>query len=112
MKYWLDRWPELQISLERPPQPNMSTVQGSNTRGAEPLGQGDQIEKEIPRIVQRHQDADHVLRNIQQEVNVGHNNISNVVEQILVQNGINVGLHRPNFVSPLSEYVRQTELPR
>src|SRR4051812_34262749 len=95
-----------------PPQPNLSTAQGSNTRGAEPLGQGDQIEQEIPRIVQRHQDADHVLRNIQQDVNVGHNNISNVVEQILVQNGINVGLHRPNFASPLSEYVRQTELPR
>src|SRR3954467_11426722 len=95
-----------------PPQPNFSTAQVSNTRGAEPLGQGDQIEQEIPRIVQRHQDADHVLRNIQQDVNVGHNNISNVVEQILVQNGINVGLHRPNFVSPLLEYVRKTEFPR
>src|SRR4051812_2388097 len=102
-----------------PPQPNLSTTQGSNVRGVEPTGHGveptrhgDQIGQEIPRVVQRHQDADQVLRNIQQDVNIGHNNISNVVEQILVQNGINVGLHRPNFVSPLSEYVRQTELPR
>ncbi|XP_058727724.1 uncharacterized protein LOC131599348, partial [Vicia villosa] len=95
-----------------PPQPNLSTVQGSDTRGVEPLEQGYQMEQEIPRIVQRHQDADHVLRNIQQDVNIGHNNTSNVVEQILVQNGINVGLHRPNFISPLSEYVRKTELPR
>ncbi|XP_058776003.1 uncharacterized protein LOC131650309, partial [Vicia villosa] len=95
-----------------PPQPNLSTPQGSNVRVVETTRHGDQIEQEIPRVVQRHQNADQVLRNIQQDVNVGHNNISNVVEQILVQNGINVGLHRPNFVSPLSEYVRQTELPR
>ncbi|XP_058778195.1 uncharacterized protein LOC131652365, partial [Vicia villosa] len=95
-----------------PPQQNLSTPQGSNVRVVETPRNGEQIEQEIPRVVQRHQDADQVLRNIQQDVNVGHNNISNVVEQILVQNGINVGLHRPNFVSPLSEYVRQTELPR
>ncbi|XP_058724676.1 uncharacterized protein LOC131596119, partial [Vicia villosa] len=95
-----------------PPQPNLSTPQRSNVRVVETTRHGDQIEQEIPRVVQRHQDADQVLRNIQQDVNVGHNNISNVVEQILVQNGINVALHRPNFVSPLSEYVRQTELPR
>src|SRR3954466_14556303 len=88
------------------PQPNLSTTQGSNVRGV------DQIEQEVPVIIRRRQDADQVLRNIQQDVNVGQNNISNVVEQILVQNGINVGLHRPNFVSPLSGYIRQTELPR
>ncbi|XP_058749336.1 uncharacterized protein LOC131622295 [Vicia villosa] len=70
------------------------------------------IDQNIPRVVQRNQDADQVLRHVQQNAHIGHNNISNVVEQILVQNGINVGLHRPNFVSPLSEYVRKTELPR
>ncbi|XP_058775659.1 uncharacterized protein LOC131649932 [Vicia villosa] len=95
-----------------PPQPNLPASQGSNIRVGETTRHGEQIEQEIPRVIQRHQDADQVLRNIQQDANVGHNNISNVVEQILVQNGINVGLHRPNFVSPLSEYVRQTELPR
>jgi len=30
----------------------------------------------------------------------------------MAQNGLNIGLHSPNFVSPLSEYVLQTELPR
>jgi len=29
----------------------------------------------------------------------------------MAQNGLNVGLHRSNFVSPLSEYVLQTKLP-
>lgn len=42
----------------------------------------------------------------------GQDNITNVVEQILAQNDLSVGLHRPNFVSALSEYVLQTELPR
>lgn len=35
-----------------------------------------------------------------------------MVEQVLTQNGLNVHLHRPNFVSALSEYVLQTELLR
>src|SRR3954468_24381216 len=95
-----------------PPQPNRPTPQVSNAGVVETTGNGEQIEQNIPRVVQRHQDADQVLRNVQQDVHIGHNNILNVVKQILVQNGINVGLHRPNFVSPLSEYVRQTELPR
>lgn len=29
---------------------------------------------------------------------------------MLSWNGLNVGLHKPNFISPLSEYVRQMEL--
>ena len=56
--------------------------------------------------------ADEVVRNVEQQ-NIGaHNNIANLVENIMAQNGLNIGLHRPNFVSPLSEYVLQTELPR
>ena len=30
----------------------------------------------------------------------------------MAQNGLNIGLYRPNFVSPLSELVLQSELPR
>jgi len=30
----------------------------------------------------------------------------------MARNGLNVGLHMPNFISPLSEYVLQTKLPR
>ena len=37
--------------------------------------------------------------------------LAKLVENIMAQNGLNVGLHRPNFASPLSEYVLQTELP-
>ncbi|KEH16809.1 hypothetical protein MTR_0090s0110, partial [Medicago truncatula] len=42
----------------------------------------------------------------------GQNNIANVVEALLAHNGFNMGLHRPNFVSALSEYVLETDLPR
>jgi hypothetical protein len=43
----------------------------------------------------------------------GQNNIANVVETLLTQNGFfNLGLHRPNFVSPFSEYVTMEELPK
>jgi len=42
----------------------------------------------------------------------GQNNIANIVETLLTQNGFNLGLHRPNFVSPLCEYVAMEELPR
>jgi len=62
-------------------------------------------------LVDRNHDADEVVRNVQQQ-NIGaHNNIVNLVENIMAQNGLKVGLHRPNFISPLLEYVLQTELP-
>jgi len=61
-------------------------------------------------LVNRNHDADEVVRNVQQQ-NIGaHNNIANLVETIMDQSGLNIGFHRPNFVSPLSEYVLQTEL--
>ena len=50
-------------------------------------------------------DANEVVRNVQQQNIRAHDNIANLVESIMAQNGLNVGLHRPNFVSPLSEYV-------
>jgi hypothetical protein len=63
-------------------------------------------------MVRRNQDADEVVRNVQNNNFAGHNNLATLVETILTQNGLNVGCQRPNFVSALSEYVLQTELPR
>ncbi|MCH80091.1 hypothetical protein A2U01_0000853, partial [Trifolium medium] len=63
-------------------------------------------------LVRRNQDPEEVVRNVQQNNPAGHNNLANLVETILNQNGLNVGRRRPNFVSALSEYVLQTELPR
>jgi len=66
----------------------------------------------VPFLVNRHQDADQVVMQARQNNYEGHNNIANVVEALLTQNGLNMGLCRPNFVSALSEYVLMTELPR
>ena len=52
------------------------------------------------------------IKNVQQQNTRVHNNIANLVENIMAQNGLNIGMHRPKFVSPLSELVLQTELPK
>jgi len=63
-------------------------------------------------LVERNDNADEFVRNIQQQNIRAHSNIANLVENIMTQNGLNIGLHRPNFVSPLSELVLQSDLPR
>jgi len=65
-----------------------------------------------PILVNRHQDADQVVSQARRNNYEGQNNIANVVEALLAQNGFNMGLHRPNIVLALSEYVLMTELPR
>jgi UV DNA damage repair endonuclease len=72
-----------------------------------------QRQQHVPEVilVDKNHDAYEVVRNVQQQNIEAHNNIATSVENIMAHNGLNVGLHRPNFVSPLSEYVLQTELP-
>ena len=65
-----------------------------------------------PILVNRNQDADQVVLQARRNNFDGQNNIAGIVEALLAQNGFNMGLHRPNFVSPLSEYVLDAELPR
>lgn len=36
-------------------------------------------------------------------------NLAAMVERIMVRNAVNIGLHRPNYISPLSEYILQIE---
>ncbi|XP_050914626.1 uncharacterized protein LOC127129500 [Lathyrus oleraceus] len=62
-------------------------------------------------MVNRDQDADEVIHRVRQE-NMMENNITTMIERIIAQNGLNTGLRRPNYASPLSEYALQTELPR
>ncbi|XP_050908292.1 uncharacterized protein LOC127121911 [Lathyrus oleraceus] len=39
------------------------------------------------------------------------NNLAAIVERIMVQNKVNFALRRPNYTSPLAEYVLQTDAP-
>ncbi|XP_050909974.1 uncharacterized protein LOC127123840 [Lathyrus oleraceus] len=44
---------------------------------------------------------------------VADNNLAAMVERIMARNEVNFGLRRPNYTSPLSEYILQTDtLPR
>jgi len=70
------------------------------------------VQERVPILVKRNHDPDQIVRQAQQVNLEGQNNIANVVEILLTQNGFNLGLHRPNFVSPLPEYVTMEELPR
>jgi len=46
-------------------------------------------------LVDRNNNADEVVWNVQQQ-NIGvHNNIANLFENMMAQNGLNIGLHRP-----------------
>lgn len=87
-------------------------------QGQQPVAQAveqpaTRIVKRVPGVVlvDRNQNADEVVRQVQQNNLGAQNNIANLVETIIVQNGLNVGIHMPNFVSDLSEYVLQTKLP-
>jgi hypothetical protein len=86
-------------------QPQVVPVEPQAQLQAQPQVQP-QVEPNPPLVlVNRNQNADEVVRNVQQNNLGAQNNIANLVEAILVQNGLNIGLHRPNFVSALSEYV-------
>jgi len=99
-----------------PPARNTPTPQNQNPRPIEgyidrPNGgipanslQQPVVEPQAPRVqervqimVQRNQDADHIIRRAQQNNLESQNNIANIVESLLTQNGFNMGLHRPTL---------------
>ncbi|XP_050914568.1 uncharacterized protein LOC127129426 [Lathyrus oleraceus] len=73
-----------------------------------------EVPEEQPRrviMVNRDQDADEVIHRVRRE-NMMENDLTIMIEKIMAHNGLNTRLRRPNYSSPLSEYVLQTELPR
>ncbi|XP_058733562.1 uncharacterized protein LOC131605191 [Vicia villosa] len=100
------------INQIRPPRPPPET---------EPLRAGlDQqvVQQDIPeeqpeRVVvnNRNQNADEMIHRVRQN-NQMETNLTAMIERIMTQNGLNTGLRRPNYTSPLSDYVLQTEIPR
>ncbi|XP_050919338.1 uncharacterized protein LOC127136868 [Lathyrus oleraceus] len=62
-------------------------------------------------MVNRNQNTDNVIRHIQHDDMAAGNNLAAMVERIMVRNGVNFGLRRPNYISPLFEYILQAEAP-
>lgn len=63
-------------------------------------------------LVNRSQDPYHVVRQVQKDAMVGEQNLEAIIERIIVRNGVNPGLQRPTYSSPLPDFVLQTKLPR
>src|ERR1044072_874959 len=99
------------VLINEPEQPQI--VQQPVQQAAPPLVEGNAGRNNPPVImVQRHEDPDQVFRRVQQQNFGGQNNIAQIVENILVQNGVNIDTRRPAFTSPLNEFVLETEIPR
>lgn len=66
-----------------------------------------------PRVlmVNRNQNTDDIIRQVRHDDVAADNNLVAIVERIMVRNGVNFGLRRPNYTSPLAEYVLQTDAP-
>ncbi|XP_050895137.1 uncharacterized protein LOC127101731 [Lathyrus oleraceus] len=62
-------------------------------------------------MVNRNQNADDIIRQVRHDDVAMDNNLAAMVERIMVRNGVNFGLRRPNYTSPLAEYVLQTDAP-
>ncbi|XP_050890408.1 uncharacterized protein LOC127095817 [Lathyrus oleraceus] len=62
-------------------------------------------------MVNRNQNADNVIRQIRHDDMAANNNLAAMVKRIMIRNGVNFGLRRPNYTSPLLEYIIQPETP-
>ncbi|XP_050895146.1 uncharacterized protein LOC127101742 [Lathyrus oleraceus] len=62
-------------------------------------------------MVNRNQNVDDIIRQVRHDDLAADNNLAAMVERIMARNGVNFSLRRPNYTSPLSEYILQTEAP-
>lgn len=94
------RAPRAQIHQNPPPPPRLETPVRQEEMENETVEHEYQEVEQIPRVarrphvvlVNRNQDPNHVVRKIRQEAATGEQNLEAIVEQIIVQNGISLGL--------------------
>lgn len=69
-------------------------------------------EQQIPKVVMvnMHQNTYDFVHQIRRDDMAADNNLAAMVERIMARNGVDVGLHRPNYTSSLAEYLLQSEL--
>ncbi|XP_058785031.1 uncharacterized protein LOC131659938 [Vicia villosa] len=73
-----------------------------------------EVPEEQPRVVMvnREQNADEVIHRVIRDNMATENNLTTLIERIMANNGLNTGLQRLNYTSPVTDYILQTELPR
>ncbi|XP_050876916.1 uncharacterized protein LOC127080649 [Lathyrus oleraceus] len=62
-------------------------------------------------MVNRNQNVDDIIRQVRHDDVAADNNLANIVERYMVRNGVNFGLRRPNYTSPLTEYILEMDAP-
>ena len=86
----------------------------SNNLGSKYLYISPQIPRAVEQgvvVVNRNQNDDEVIQQVRHHNHAADNNLTTMVKRIMAQNGVNIDFHRPNFTSPLSDYILQSELP-
>ncbi|XP_058784640.1 uncharacterized protein LOC131659468 [Vicia villosa] len=75
---------------------------------------GSEVPEEQPRVVvvNREQNAYEVVQRVRRDNVAIENNQTTLIERIMANNGLFTGLRRPNYTSPVADYILQTELPR
>ncbi|XP_050896007.1 uncharacterized protein LOC127102705 [Lathyrus oleraceus] len=62
-------------------------------------------------MVNRNQNGDDIIRQVRHDYVAADNNLAAIVEIVMARNRVNFGLRRPNYMSPLEEYILQAEAP-
>ncbi|XP_050890096.1 uncharacterized protein LOC127095452 [Lathyrus oleraceus] len=62
-------------------------------------------------MVNKNQNDDDIIHQVRHDDVTADNNLATIVERIMVRNLVNFGLRRPNYTSPLAEYILQAEAP-
>ncbi|XP_050919691.1 uncharacterized protein LOC127137262 [Lathyrus oleraceus] len=62
-------------------------------------------------MVNRNKNVDDIIWQVRHDDVPAYNNLAAIVERIMVRNGVNFGLRRRNYTSPLSEYILQEKAP-
>ncbi|XP_058758287.1 uncharacterized protein LOC131631508 [Vicia villosa] len=72
------------------------------------------IPQQQPRVVVvgRDEHPDEVVHRVRRDNLATENSLTAMIERIMANNGLNTGLRRPNYTSPIPEYIMQIELPR
>ena len=106
------------VTINQTPQNVPQNVVNQRVAVEQPVVEPPRVVPQLPRaqeprvvMVNRNQNADEVVQHIRRDNIVADNNLAAMVERIMAQNGVNFGLRRPNYTSPLSEYILQSELP-
>ncbi|XP_058760054.1 uncharacterized protein LOC131633361 [Vicia villosa] len=73
-----------------------------------------EIPEEQPRVVMvnREKNADDVIHKVRRDNMAIENNLTILIERIMANNDLNTRLRCPNYTSPVTDYILQTELPR